>query len=103
MMFSFWQRLPIQGLVRAIKNNDLDPSDGSTKQQWRERLEQIFVRFVEAKPDYKQIRYIGVAEGGREIVRIERLGEDLGIVAVVESRLPQKDTATTFKKRFPNL
>ncbi len=64
---------PIQGLIRTHNREDgIDRYDGSTERLWRSRLEVIFHQFLDAKPSYLQIRYIGIAEGGRELVRVER-------------------------------
>jgi C4-dicarboxylate-specific signal transduction histidine kinase len=72
---------PIQGIRRAIEGGGLDTSDGSSLQQWQERLQQIFLAFAEARPEYAQIRLIGARDGGRELVRVERSGEALRVTA----------------------
>jgi hypothetical protein len=36
------------------------------------RLQEIVSAFLKANPDYYQARYIGLADGGRELVRVER-------------------------------
>ncbi len=64
---------PILGVMRSHLTTDgIDPLDGSTKSRWHDRLATIFSQFLLAKPDYLQVRYIGVADGGRELVRVER-------------------------------
>jgi len=65
---------PVPGIVRAALNRGYDPRYGNTHKVWAERLQQIFSAFSKAHPDYYQIRYIGVADGGREIVRIDNRG-----------------------------
>ncbi|MDH4233679.1 MAG: PAS domain S-box protein [Gallionella sp.] len=62
---------PVSGIVRATLNHGYDPLYGNTHKVWAERLQLIFSAFSSAHPDYYKIRYIGVAEGGHEIVRIE--------------------------------
>jgi PAS domain S-box-containing protein len=62
---------PVSGIVRAALNHGYDPRYGNTHKVWAERLEQIFSAFSRAHPNYYQIRYIGVAAGGREIVRVD--------------------------------
>ena len=62
---------PIQGLIRTRKNGDIDPLDGSTEQEWISRLSIIFTQFLSNHPDYFQIRYIGIEQQGKEIVRAE--------------------------------
>lgn len=67
---------PIQGLVRAIGDDQgIDPLDGSTTDQWRHRLETIFISFMKARPQYTQLRYIALADGGRELVRVDNIDE----------------------------
>ena len=65
---------PVSGIVRAALNHGYDPRYGNTHRVWAERLEQIFSAFSQAHPNYYQIRYIGVADGGREIVRVDNHG-----------------------------
>ncbi len=68
---------PVQGIIRAQHNNNIDPLDNSTYEQWRERLETIFQSMLESKKDYIQIRYIGVNNNGRELVRVDRKGDKI--------------------------
>ena len=37
------QTPPISGIVRETENENLDPKDGTTLEQWKQRLETIFV------------------------------------------------------------
>lgn len=63
---------PIQGLPRSIEAQGIDPLDGSSTQQWKSRLEEIFISVMSARPYYTQMRYIGLADNGRELVRVNR-------------------------------
>lgn len=63
---------PIQGIIRAENNQGEDPIDGSTQEQWKRRLATIFRAVLLAKPEYVQARYIGLADNGRELVRVEK-------------------------------
>lgn len=63
---------PIQGIVRSAQNQGVDPLDGSTVSLWRERLETIFISLFTPRSPYVQLRYIGVADQGRELVRVNR-------------------------------
>ncbi len=65
---------PVPGIVRAALNHGYDPRYGNTHKIWAERLEQIFTAFSQAHPNYFKIRYIGVADGGREFVRVVNRG-----------------------------
>ena len=71
---------PIKGLIRSMHNGDVDPLDGSTTELWRARLATIFSSVMDSRPAYFQMRYIGLEEGGREIVRVNRNGDSLEIV-----------------------
>jgi len=63
---------PIQGIIRARNNGGIDPVDGSSEDEWRERLGVIFSELLRSKPTYLQVRYIGLSDGGRELVRVDR-------------------------------
>lgn len=65
---------PVSGILRATQNNGYDARDGDTLARWEARLQQIFAAFSKAHPAYYRIRYIGVADGGRELVRVEQYG-----------------------------
>ncbi len=87
---------PIQGLVRTHSREDgIDLYDGSTERLWRSRLGVIFRQFLDAKPSYLQIRYIGLAEGGRELVRVERAHDGRAEVVPL-SALQKKGQHTYF-------
>lgn len=66
---------PIPGIRRSLKNGGIDAIDGSSVSLWIERLETIFHSFMTTKPYYTQMRYIGVADNGRELVRVNRVGD----------------------------
>jgi PAS domain S-box-containing protein len=72
---------PVQGLRRSLAAGGTDPVDGSTDTQWRGRLQQIFLTFAQTRPEYFQLRLIGAAEQGRELVRVERYEGELRVVA----------------------
>ncbi|MEQ9122034.1 MAG: PAS domain S-box protein [Alphaproteobacteria bacterium] len=62
--------------------------DGSTADDWRRRLETIFEAILIERPEYAQLRFIGFADGGREIVRVDRI--DGGIRSTPQDRLQRK-------------
>jgi signal transduction histidine kinase len=67
--------LPVEGIVRAQLNDGVDPSDGVNEAEWERRLVAIFEALLESRPSYVRLRFIGVADGGREIVRVERAAD----------------------------
>lgn len=80
---------PIQGIIRATENGGWDRRDGSALHVWKARLATIFAETLRNKPDYLQVRYIGVDDDGRELVRAERvLSGDVHVVA--EDQMQQK-------------
>lgn len=82
---------PVEGLLRARKE------DPEKVKVWTERLTTILLQLGRSKPDYLQIRFIGVEDGGREIVRVdrERIGGELRVVPNEE--LQQKGSSDYFK------
>ena len=75
---------PIQGIVRASKNNGQDSQEQSSLQLWQQRLSQIFSAFLATNPEVYQVRYIGIADGGRELVRVERVDGPIRVTPTAE-------------------
>jgi two-component system sensor histidine kinase/response regulator len=72
------------------------PRVGESLETWRARLASIFQAFVEATPSVKQVRLIGVADGGREIVRVDRAGDAIKIID--EADLQRKGDRPYFRE-----
>ncbi|WP_169053521.1 PAS domain S-box protein [Alteraurantiacibacter aquimixticola] len=87
---------PIEGIIRSKRNGGLDPQEESTIDQWRSRLEMIFASIMEERPNYTQIRYIGIADGGRELVRVNRTAD--GSEPVPVDMLQRKGTEPYFQR-----
>ncbi|MBB71733.1 MAG: hypothetical protein CMF50_04990 [Legionellales bacterium] len=68
---------PIQGIIRSSLNQGEDKVDNSTIDMWNDRLSTIFTAMLKVNPAYTQIRYIGIAERGKEIVRVNRSRNDI--------------------------
>ncbi len=80
---------PIQGIMRSgAASGQVDPLDGTPLMLWENRLATIFTAFLEARPAYTQVRYIGLADNGRELVRVDR--KDGAIVRLRGEDLQQK-------------
>lgn len=86
---------PISGIARAIQHGGIDPRDRNSRGEWERRLQDIFRAFLRANPDYQQVRYIGLADGGRELVRVVRQAED--IVVTRRADLQRKGERDYFK------
>ena len=77
---------PIQGIIRAKKNNGIDIVDGSTLKQWKDRLSSIFVSEMNTTTLFLQLRYLDTE--GQEMVRVNLV--DGAAVRVDESDLQYK-------------
>ncbi len=87
---------PVQGIVRATLNNGFDAQENSALETWQNRLSRIFVGFATANPDVIQIRFIGVADGGKELLKIDRSAGQ--IILSSPSVLQSKDNQKFFQK-----
>ena len=54
---------PIAGLIRASRNGGVDPTDHSSAEQWRNRLQSIVDALKVSRPDYAQIEFISLVKG----------------------------------------
>ncbi len=79
---------PVQGIIRATQNGGVDPNVLNSTDVWKSRLQEIFLAYVDTQPAVQQLRYIGVANEGRELVRVDRKDEQ--VVVIDESRLQGK-------------
>lgn len=82
------QTPPIQGIIRTLNNGGIDPDDGSSMALWRSRLATIFESIMASRLAYTQIRYIGLDDDGRELVRVNRT--DAGLTVVDDFSLQTK-------------
>ncbi len=88
---------PIQGIGRALAAGGRDPLDGTTQQVWLQRLAAIAQAYVTARPELFQVRLIGLADQGRELMRVEQ--NQAGQVRVVPpNELQQKGAYGYFKQ-----
>src|SRR5262245_58172709 len=77
----------VQGVVRASLAGGRDPLDGTPEAQWRSALASRFTAELAAKPAYARFGLVGIADGGREIVRVDRLGPGSNIRVVPDAEL----------------
>ncbi len=93
----------VEGIVRAseaggpIGSKGVDPTTGIRLDDWRRRLADQMVATLKAKNDYLQMRMIGVADGGREIVRVERSQAGGDVRVVPDAKLQQKGDTSYFR------
>src|SRR3954447_25133403 len=86
----------VTGLMRARLHGGIDPADGTTEAVWRERLESRLAAQMPLRPAYS-LRFIGVADGHREIVRVDRSGPNGAVRAVPDAELRQVGEAPYFR------
>ena len=91
---AFRSAVALDGLIRAHVAGGT--SDGRSEAQWRDWLARGFAAELAAKPAYRMFRVIGVADGGREIVRVDRSGPGGSVRRVAEDELQRKDDRDYF-------
>lgn len=74
---------PVIEMVRIQEQQAL-PSSSRMVYGWQQQVEDLFKSFALANPDLAQIRLIGVANGGRELIRIERRQAEVVVVPATE-------------------
>ena len=80
----------ITGYYRAVEGDGYDQQRNMTLELWKQRLALDFKILLEQRPDYLQIRYIGIADEGMELIRVER--RDGRVVIVDDEKLQAKGT-----------
>jgi PAS domain S-box-containing protein len=86
---------PIQSILRARANKGIDPENGDSLLEWRQRLMTIFSSFLKNHAEYQQIRYIDVT--GNELVRIQ--SDVHGKVSVISDEALQNKSDTSYVKK----
>ncbi|MBV8925950.1 MAG: PAS domain S-box protein [Bradyrhizobium sp.] len=84
------------GMVMARFNDGVDPVDHMTYAAWRAHLERRIAADLAAKPAYSQFRFIGVEDGGRELLRVDRSGPAGAIRIVPDAELQQQGNRSYF-------
>jgi two-component system sensor histidine kinase/response regulator len=75
---------PVSGIVRAGENGGHDARENTTIAAWNARLIQIFSAYAAAHPDIFQVRLIGMANHGRELIRVERNGAGIAVTPAAQ-------------------
>ncbi len=86
----------VTGLMRARLNGGMDPFDNASEQLWRERLSNRLAVQMLLKPAYS-LRFIGVEDGHREILRVDRSGPNDTVRIVPEAELKRVGDAPYFR------
>ena len=87
----------VTGMMRARLNSGFDPVDHTTEALWRERLGNRLAAQLAVKPAYSLFRFIGMDDGQREIVRVDRSGANDAIRIVPEAELRQNGETPDFR------
>ncbi|MEE9614785.1 MAG: response regulator [Thermodesulfobacteriota bacterium] len=85
----------VSGLVRAIRGMGYDEQENTTDTVWKRRLATLFKTVMQQRDEYTQIRFIGTADNGRELTRVERRG---GLVTATYEELQEKGLRNYFLK-----
>ncbi|MBA5603775.1 PAS domain S-box protein [Duganella sp. FT3S] len=69
---------PMGGIMRASANDGYDALESTPVALWHRRLTSIFQAYAATNPDIRQVSLVGLADQGRELVRIDRTGDTIG-------------------------
>src|SRR5947209_6105996 len=87
----------VAAIIRAHRAGGTDPFDGTNEDVLRARVAKNFVGQLETKSPYLQFRIIGIDDGGREIVRVDRSTVDGTIRIVPDDELQRKGDRDYFQ------
>lgn len=87
----------LNGLIRAHLAGGVDPVDGISEKTWRERIAARLFAEIQANPAYAMLRIIGLDDGGREIVRVDRFGSNGALRIVAEPELQRRGDRAYFQ------
>ena len=94
---TFRSHAAVNGMIHAHFNGGIDPVDHLSETAWIERLQTRLVADLEAKPAYSQFRVIGMNDGQREIIRIDRSGPNGAVRIAPKAELEQEGDESYFK------
>jgi PAS domain S-box-containing protein len=85
-------------IMMARLNRATDPTAAATEMEWRRRLGSRLAAELNSKPNYHEFSVVGVDDGGRELVRVERSGADRRVRIVPEAELQRQGERYYFKE-----
>ncbi|QWG17546.1 PAS domain S-box protein [Bradyrhizobium sediminis] len=95
-VMGFRSAVAVNDIMTVRLNRGIDPAAAATEAELRRRLGQRFAAELASKPNYHAFRIIGVDDGGREIVRVDRSGPAGAIRIVPDHELRRKGDSTAF-------
>ena len=66
-----------QALMRAAINGGIDPATRRPQTEIVDRLVTTFIEMLHTRPYYRRIHFIGLADGGKDILLVERFGNQI--------------------------
>uniref|UniRef100_Q07V14 histidine kinase n=1 Tax=Rhodopseudomonas palustris (strain BisA53) TaxID=316055 RepID=Q07V14_RHOP5 len=87
-----------QGIARARLNGGTDPEEGFSEEKWRRHLAETYAGQMSSKLGLLRYRFIGVADGGRELVRVDRVGADRHPRVVPAAELERRGEEEFFRR-----
>jgi hypothetical protein len=97
-VLGFRSAVALEGIVRAHLAGGIDPEGGTTEAAWRQRMTRRYAAELASKPAYSQLRIIGIANDGRELVRVDRYGPGGSVRIVPDPELEPKGDRDYFAK-----
>jgi PAS domain S-box-containing protein len=95
---AFRDVIGLDEIIRLSRDPTLQRAGGQSLDKWRGRVAHRLVAELNAKPSYAQFRIIGVADGGREVIRVDRGGGEGTVRIVADADLQRKGDTDYFKQ-----
>ncbi len=87
----------LEDIISATRNGGSDPKDRTPLADRLTRLSRSFMSQLKAKPEYDEIRLIGIANNGMELLRVERASNNGSIQMAPAGELLPRAGRTYFK------
>jgi PAS domain S-box-containing protein len=87
-----------EGIRNATRGGGVDPFGVTTLAQWRGALSQRFAAQLAANPAYRRISLISATDGGREIVRTDRMGPENAVRVASQAELQPRGDRDYFQR-----
>jgi len=92
----FCSAIAVIDIVTAHLARGIDPAAAATEAEGRRRLGLRFEAELATKPNYHEFRFIGVEDGGRELVRVDHSGPAGAVRIVPDDELQRKGDRAAF-------
>ena len=86
----------ISGILRTTKNKyNFDEQENMHLNSWSTRLEKLFKFIMKQNESYFQIRFVGIKNSGKELIRIENKNGE--IIKIAKEYLQSKSNTSYYK------